>query len=384
MIRLNKKYILPLLSAFVFILWACKEHKAPIESSIKTYTVKVSSAQKTMHFTGTIQPLHKSALMTQMNAVVLSMPYHYGQVVKKGETIFTLNSEELQRDYNDTLTDYLKAKDSYHVMAAKFSGTEDLWKSGLISKNNYLSDMSSLNTTRVTLMQATRKLSELLEKMDPSQHEDLTALSFEEFDKVQMALTTKHNLLHITAPNTGVLLYPPKGQDDKLGSLGVGSQVKASQVLGLIGDLSGISIEIDVPEVDIIDLKVGMPARISGIAFGRETLEGHVVAINDEATMSGGSALPSFSAIVEVHDLTPMQQVFVRVGMSAQVELLLDKSKKLMIPIEALHQETTGAAVNVLGADGKSSLRKVVTGDVNGAEVVIESGLKEGEKVVYG
>ena len=42
------------------------------------------------------------------------------------------------------MTDYLKAKDSDTIAKAKFTGTQDLWGSGLLSKNNYLSEKSNV------------------------------------------------------------------------------------------------------------------------------------------------------------------------------------------------------------------------------------------------
>ena len=91
----------------------------------KTYTVHTALVHRTLYFTGTVQPLHEYTLTSAMDAVVETMRYHYGQHVKKGHVVFILNSAELQKQYNDTLTEYLKAKDSYSVARAKFTGTEE-------------------------------------------------------------------------------------------------------------------------------------------------------------------------------------------------------------------------------------------------------------------
>jgi len=364
-------------------LYACNKSTNTPKHQAEHYTVHTTTMKKTLNFTGTIQPLRENTVTSPMNAVVESMHYHYGQLVQQDETIFTLNSADLQREYNDTLTEYLKAKDGYDITLSKFTGTEELWKAGLLSKNNYLSEQSALNTARIALMQATRKLSELLEKIDDGQHDDLSSLSFAEFDKVRLALTSKHNLIHLKAPRTGVLLYPPKSSDGHFDRLGVGTSIKAGQVLALIGDLSGIRVEIDVPEVDIADVKVGMPATIHGLAFGKQVLEGKLVAINAEASTGSNSALPSFTAIVEVHALSAEQQTWIKVGMSAAIELTLHRSNKLLIPIEAVKQETGHSVVYTLAANGAINKRTITTGPVNGDRVVIESGLNAGDVVTY-
>ena len=354
-----------------------KKHEA------KTYVVRMSPIHKTLFFTGTVQPIQENPLTSPMEAVVEAMPYHYGQSVKGGEGVFTLTSAELQKQYNDTLTEYLKAKDSYTVGRAKFTGTEDLWQAGLLSKNNYLSEKSSLTTARITLMQAKRKLTEMLEKMGDGTYQDLSNLSFAEFDKVRQALSGKHDLIYLKSPSNGVLLYPPKANDDKTGRITVGTPIKAGQVLALIGDLSGIRVEIDVPEIDIDKIKPGMPAIVRGVAFAKQELKGKLVAVNAQASTANGGSLPSFTAIVEVNGLDAKQQSWIKVGMSASIELAVDSLDKLLVPIAAVSQKNGSSVVHLRAENGVISLRPVVTGAAHADSVVIDSGLKAGDVITY-
>jgi HlyD family secretion protein len=370
---------------FIFIsvlLLACHPATSDKKTAIRTCAVERISVHKTLYFTGTLEPLHENALISTMGAVVDSMHYQYGQTIKKGAVVFTLNSAELQKQYNETLTEYLKAKDSYRIAQAKFTGTNDLWEAGLLSKNNYLSEKSNLNTTQITLMQATQKLSEMLEKAGSDHDEKLSALSFEEFDKVRSALTSQHNLIQLKAPNNGVLLYPPKVTNDSSDRITVGSTIKAGQVLALMGDLTGVRVEIDVPEVDISEVKIGMPATIHGLAFSKETLTGTLTAINAQASKNSNSSLPSFTATVEVTSLTPAQQALIRVGMSASVELAIEKTNKLLIPIAAISQEQDKNTVKIQTKQGKIISRTVTTGAIQGDKIVIESGLSVHDVVV--
>jgi multidrug efflux pump subunit AcrA (membrane-fusion protein) len=349
----------------------------------QTFEVKPEAVSKTLYFTGTVEPLQESPITSPMEAIVQTMPYQYGQYVKKGEEIFTLNSAELQKQYNDTLTEYLKAKDSYSIAKAKFAGTEDLWQAGLLAKNNYLSEKSSLNTMRVSLMQATGKLSEMLEKMGETSYQDLSRLSFADFENVRTALAGKHNLIHLKAPNSGVLLYPPKTNDDKTSRITVGAPTKAGQVIALIGDLSGIRIEIDVPEMDIDKIKPGLPATIRGVAFKQE-LKGKLITINAQASATSSGALPSFTAIVEVTGLDKKQQTWIKIGMSASIELSVSSTDKLVIPIKALHQKNGKTIVYVVSPRGSLHAQPVQTGPAFVDKVIIESGLKAGDIVSYG
>ncbi|KTD64168.1 efflux RND transporter periplasmic adaptor subunit [Legionella shakespearei] len=352
-------------------------------TNLNTFEVKPQAFHKTLHFTGTIQPLRESTLTSPMEAVVETMHFHYGQMVKKGDIVLTLNSTELQKQYNDILTDYLKAKDSYSIAKAKFVGTQELWDAGLLSKNNFLSEKSGVDTARVTLMQATRKLTELLEKMDENNAQNFSTLSLSDFEKVRKILTSNHNLIHLKAPSDGVMLYPPKSGDDKTTRVTVGSSVKSGQVIALIGDLKGISVEIDVPEIDIDKIHPGMEATISGVAFGKHQLKGKLVAVNAQASNTSNGGLPSFTAVVEVSSLTEEQQPWIKVGMSAAIELNVDSDNQLLVPIAAVKREKGNSVVRLQLAQGSIEKRIITTGPAQADSVVIETGLKEGDVVVY-
>ncbi|QMT58720.1 efflux RND transporter periplasmic adaptor subunit [Legionella sp. PC997] len=360
---------------------SCGHHKEQKKVALHQYKVEEQTLHKTLHFTGTVQPLHENTIASPMEAVVETMNFHYGQLIKKGDVILTLNSTELQRQFNDTLTEYLKAKDSYTIAKAKFVGTQDLWDAGLLSKNNYMSEKSNVDTGRVTLMQSTRKLTEMLEKLDENNPRNLSALSLADFDKIKKILASNHNVIRLKSPRDGVLLYPPKAGEDKSVRATVGSTVKSGQVIGLIGDLSGISIEIDVPEIDITQIHAGMDALVSGVAFGKYQLKGQLVAVNAQASNNNG--LPFFTAVVEVKKLPPEAQKWIKVGMSASIELSVDNGKQLIIPIAAIKREKGQSVVSLQTKPGALEKRVITTGAAQADTVVVESGLKAGDVVVY-
>ncbi|MBN9230332.1 MAG: hypothetical protein BGO90_10615 [Legionella sp. 40-6] len=382
---MNKRvYKLLMVFSMNLLLVACSSapHGSKQTQGMHQYKVKMQPLHKSLHFTGTLQPLHESTLASPMDAVVSSMSFHYGQVVKKDDVILTLDSNELQKQFNDTFTEYLKAKDSYTVAQAKFSGTQELWHSGLLAKNNYLSEKSSLATVRMSLMQSTRKLTEMLEKIGEEQTRDVSELTLSDFAKVKHILAAQHNLIQIKAPRDGVLLYPPKSGEDKNARITVGSAVKSGQVLALIGDLSGVSIEIEIPEIDVSQVHPGLKAHVRGVAFGKHPLTGEVVVVNAQAS-SSNNGLPFFTAVVEVHDLTAEQQRWIKVGMSATIEIDLEEGKQLIIPIAAVKRENGQIQVQVQRQDGSVQPRIIATGAALADQVVVESGLQEGDVIIY-
>jgi len=362
-------------------LTACGQNSS--NNKLKTFEIHTSTVHDVLHFTGTVQPLHEMTLTSPVDGILENVHYPFGQQVKKGEIVFTLNSASLQKQYNDALTDYLKAKDNFAIAKTKFTGTDDLWKAGLISKNNYMSETSNLNTTHVTLMQAFHTLSAVLEKTGEPSTYKLTELNLADFEKVQHALSTQHHLIQFKAPINGVVLYPPISGDTKSNHLMVGSTVKAGQAMALIGDLAGIRIEIDIPEVDINKIKPGLPAIVRGVAFDQQELKGTLKAITSQAAVASSGTLPSFQATVEVTSLSPQQQAWIKVGMSTTVELAVTRAEQLMVPITAVHLVHGESSVRIRTPSGSIKEQHVVTGAATADSVSILEGLKSGDVLVY-
>lgn len=361
-------------------LTACGHHD---NSKYKSVEIHTSSLHEILHFTGTVQPLHEITLTSPFEGILENVHYPFGQHVKKGQIVFTLNSASLQKQYNDALTEYLKAKDNFAITKAKFTGTEELWKAGLISKNNYMSETSNLNTTHVTLMQSLHALSALLAKTGEQTTEKLTELNLADFEKVQNALSTQHHIIRFKAPINGVVLYPPLSNDMKANHLMVGSTVKAGQALALIGDLSGIRIEIDIPEIDIDKIKPNLSATVHGVAFNQQELKGTLKSITSQAAMTSTSTLPSFQATIEVTSLTPEQQAWIKVGMSATVDLDVTRDEQLMVPIAAVYLNHGKSFVRIRALDGTIIEKRVHTGTSKADSVAILDGLKDGDVVIY-
>lgn len=376
------KWLISLLCLLQLV--SCGSSNGQKNQSSKTYQVQAQPLHQSLHFTGIIQPLREYSLISPLESVVQEMTYSYGQLVKKGDVILTLSSAELQKQYNSTLTDYLKAKDSYSIAKSKFAGTQELWQAGLISKNNYLSEKSNIDTSRVTLMQAKHKLVGMLEQMDDGNLNRVSTLNLGDFDKVSKLLTSSHHLIHLKAPGNGVLLYPPKSNEDKTARVNTGVSVKSGQVIALIGDLKGIKIEIDVPEIDIDKIRPGMKASVSGVAFGKHQLKGQLVAVNAQASNTSNGGLPSFTAVVEVPELSAQEQSWIKVGMSAAIELSVESEPRLTVPIAAITRDKGNSYVNLQVAKGQTVKRLITTGSALSDAVVVESGLKVGDVVVYG
>lgn len=378
-----KRVLRWMLSSILFsMLLACNEKNKEVKVQ-KSFIVTESKNTEQLYFSGEIKPIRETAIAVPMDAKIKTLAFSYGSRVLKGEVLAELDSPQQQKEYDEALTSYLKAKDDLDVALAKFSGTQSLWKEKLVSENMFKSDKSTLFTNRIAFFQAKAKLVSLAKKLKNISTKDMLSLSFSDFNQVQTVLNKSKNIIVIKAPHNGIALEPPKTQDSQ--ALRVGSAMKASEVLALIGDLSGLAITIKVPEVNIDKIKAGMSAEVTGIAFPNMTLKAVVKSINAQANTTAGDAggLPIFTAKVVVPKLTRSEVSILKVGMSASVNVILKEHIRMMVPIKAVNLQGDKAWVMLKLKEGNEKKVIVKTGISTSDSVQIISGIKAGDNIIW-
>jgi HlyD family secretion protein len=368
----------------VLLLVSCGEQAKPVEKIQQTYVLNPQVLSKTLYFSGSVQPIKQTPVIVKDSSVIENVYARYGDRVEKGQKLVQLNSATLHKELNEALTNYLKAKDTYNVTKVKFEGTQQLWDSGLIPKNNYLSEKSSLDTSLISLLQEEEKLKQTANKIQGVNLDKFSKLQLADITKIKKILKTNYNIYTIRANSSGVLLMPPKSTDDGAVDFRPGAHIKENQVIAMIGNMQGVSVNIKISEVDVEKIKKGQKAVIKGVAFPEFPLQGAIVSVGAQASTaaSGSSGFPVFEAHVEVPQLTEQQKKIIKVGMTAAVEVDIKSKKVLMVPIQSVFESNGHTMVNVK-QKGKVIAQNITTGEASVDKVVVESGLKQGDVVVY-
>ena len=141
-----------------------------------------------------------------------------------------------------------------------------------------------------------------------------------------------------------------------------------------------MTITIGIDETDILALKEGQEAEITVESVGEEVYPGTVTEINKIADTSTG--VTQYSAEVLLDKAPGMLP-----GMTADVDIKIEGSENaLIIPVEALHQTSTGAFVYTSFDEETQQYGgrvDVVAGMQNDNYAEILSGLQEGDTVYY-
>lgn len=182
----------------------------------------------------------------------------------------------------------------------------------------------------------------------------------------------------ITAPISGQVITKSIKSGDKI-SKGSGS---SSTTMAVIYDLSVVTFEMSIDELDVSKVKLGQTVEITADAMEGTTFTGKVTNISLESSQSNGvTNYPVTVTLDEVGGLLP--------GMNVDGVIILDSvDDVLMIPVDSLmrgnrvyvRDDTVTEQQGAVPAGFRSV--EVVTGLTSDSFIEIVSGLSEGD-VIY-
>jgi multidrug efflux pump subunit AcrA (membrane-fusion protein) len=321
-------------------------------------------------------------ITTPAEGVIADMAFHYGDTITKDQLLFNISSDKFQSDYKNALMAYIKAKTDFTNNQTLLREGDFLHKNQLISDDDFKSKQTNFFNAQLALVQAKDALTIFLKDMN-IQGDDLFSLSIENIDKINQVLHEQNTLriLRITSPNSGVILLPQDNTSDTSPKKIIkGDEIKQGQVLAMIGDMSGLTIHINVNELDINQINLGQKVKVTGPAFPDLELQGDISAIDRQGETSSGG-LPVFPVEITIHHLSEDQQNIIHIGMSAKVEIQMDNENVITVPLAAVTEENGTCYVNTL-VDGKIKKVAVKTQQTTQDSVVIASNLKAGDRIV--
>ena len=195
----------------------------------------------------------------------------------------------------------------------------------------------------------------------------------------------------ITAPISGQVITKKMKAGDK-----ISNNSNSSNELALIYDLSELTFQMSIDELDISKVKVGQKVKVTADAFPEKTFSGHVSNVGLNGTASNGvTTYPVVVTMDQPGELLP--------GMNVDGVIILEQAEDtLYIPANALQrgdivyvkdtslEGTDQDNDNASGSSGDDYLGdapegftavKVETGIISNSYVEILSGLSEGQEV---
>ncbi|MEG2313071.1 efflux RND transporter periplasmic adaptor subunit [Brevundimonas sp.] len=378
-----------------------------VEAAPMTYTVSQGPFKIGQSFSGRIVPGEQVEIIAETDATVMDIAFRFGDRVEEGQILYRLSAADVWRKTAEARIGYLQAADTASQMENWASGPEmngakrglesagiqfeevrrrheegqRLFERGLIARTEMEGLESSLRQSAQAVTTAQEDLARTeargvgVERQVAGLQRGLASTKLQEAASGSEAV--------IRAPRAGVMVRPRSSStgSDNSGAK-VGGKVGLGQSLGVIAALDGLDVVFRVDEADLILLDTEMVATVTGPGLGGQTLKGHLLAISGEADAGSSGEKTLFEARVRLDPLSEDVARIMRIGMTAQVSLVLYETEQaISVPVSALNN---GAPlVQVQKADGTLEIRPVTLGRIGPDRVEVLSGLSVGEKVVW-
>jgi len=374
------------------------------KTTITTYTVQRGDLLVTVSGSGTLEAERSLDIVSKVSGTVIYV-IEEGKKVKAGDILVKVDPTDYQISYNQALISYKNAENSYEQAKLNYETQKRNLDKNLsdaqISRDNAFLEyqnaeknlerikglfekgfvsQSDLDNAKLTLEKAKNSYTqaETNLKIVKSNYEaqlknlqkDLEAskLSFER-SKLDLQ-NAERNLANtvIRAPFAGIVANVKVVN---------GQIISNNTILMTLLDTDNVELSLEVDETDIGKVSLGLPVRVTLDAFPDEEFEGKVIRISPVATISNN--IPIFKVRVKI----PNPDLKLKVGMSADGDIiLLEKRNVLLIPLKAVRKTERRSYVEVLKGDGTTELVRVTLGEDDGTNVIVESGLKEGDVIV--
>ncbi len=382
-------------------------------ADIPTVTIRPQPINATITVSGQLAPRREVNVTSPIAGKVAAVHFQSGEQVTKGQRLLAVSTVEVERNYRAAQVTYIKALERFNELENwennlevarlrrsigkatldlqtqknKLDETAFLLERGVIPASEHEAAQRQHRNQQLDLESIQQDLQATLAKGGA----DARRVARLELDNARTQMQELEETLHkavLNAPISGVILqpHPSEGEKGKEGILTTGRPVTQGELLLTIGDLTGISVVGHVDEVDIVKIHEGQPVRVSGDAFPDLVLRGKIVHVSSQAgPTQARSALPSFTITVAIDTISPEQRDRLRLGMSANLEVVVyARPAALLVPIDAVQMDEGGKPwVSVKDAQ-TSEVRQVqvVTGITTVDAVEVLEGIKAGDEVV--
>ena len=362
--------------------------------------------------TGKLLPLQMVNLTSPISGKVGQIMVRYGDLVKAGQPLLTMDTSEAMIKYREAKAAYIKAQNSYqqmekwdtsadvaraHRSLAKAKLTlenqkktldesERLYKKGIIPATEYESAKHQYTNQQMDYLSAQEELKAAQEKGN-SENRKVSRFELENAESRMKQAEKDIASSTVVAPVSGILMKPPASGQSKEGrTVERGTTFQQGELLLAIGDLSGFSVNAKLDEVDVTKVQLGQKVRVSGDAFPGQQLNGSIQSISPHAEEGeGGKSVSSFGIRVVIDSVPPELKKRIMVGMTANLEIIIyEKPDALMVPLVAVHEEQGKRYVIRKKGNAPSDAAEkiaVTTGYTTQEMVEITNGLKAGDLI---
>ena len=378
-----------------------------------TVTVAPRRLISTLALVGTLAPRKELPVTSPTGGKIAGVFFEYGERVVQGQPLVQLDTADINRRYLEASARYLEARDQFRELEnwengpemtqarqavaasrmeleareSKLATASVLLEKGIIAASEHQDAEQQYEVARARHQSALRDLEEERARAGADMVE-VARLRMETASAGKWELERALDNATVLAPVDGVVLHlggdgQRFGDESDRRPLAAGQLVTEGGYLLSIGDLGGLSVTGGVDEVDIVKVKRGQSVRVSGDAFPDLVFEGRIVRISPQSRTGAGGGVPTFDVTAVVDRVAEEHLARLRLGMSANVTVVVrDQPDTMLLPLAAVQGGSGNYRVRVRSEDGELRDVPVKVGETTVYEVEILSGLKAGDEVI--
>ena len=375
--------MLGLLALAVFYVgWTPREQRLKmIEAEAKTNAeerlpvtvtrVKLSTPVREISLPGNVAAIGETPIYARAEGYIKTRMVDIGDVVKKGDMLVEIDSPELDQQLRNSKArlEQLRAgsaqvraaieqaKATAKLAEVNYSRSKQLVESGIVARAD-LDEKTAIQDARKADVKA----------------QEANLVAAEEAIKAQTAEVARIDQMsefkRVTAPWDGIITQ----RNCAVGNLITPAALAAGRDLFRLSDISKLRVFVNVPQVNIGDIRVGQKALVR-IPELKQTLVGSVVRTSNALENQSRTLLAEVNVVNQGRTLLP--------GMYVQVGIETTQTRQLiLVPGDTIVTRSEGIFVAVVGKDNKVTFRKIEVGRDFGTEIEAVSGLSEGDMVV--
>lgn len=305
--------LLALLLVFIIIKVSAGNN---YELSINTAKVESGTVENTVTATGTLQPVYKVDVGTQVSGIVQKIYVDFNSEVKKGDLLAELDRSTLQEQVNQAKSNLSTATSTLTLAQQNYDRTKQLY--------------DNKAATQVVYEEAVNQLTQAKNQMANAQSD---------LQKAQVNIS----YAKIYSPISGVIMSKSVEEGQT-----VASAFSTPTLFTIANDLTQMQVKANVDEADIGQVKEGQNVTFTVDAFPKDVFTGTVRQVRIEPTTS--SNVVTYTVIIDAPN--PDTKLFP--GMTANVSIVVKKEDGLVIPYEATYFTFSEEYMNLLNKEGYS------------------------------
>ena len=333
--------------------------RQPITIIYETAKVERATISNSVTATGTIEPVNKVEVGTQVSGIISKIYVDYNSIVKKGQVIAELDKINLESELASAKANLASSKSELDYQETNYKRMKALHDKGFISDDDFdIADLSYKKAKEAYLVQ---------------------------LQTVQKAQTNL-GYATITSPIDGVVL----SKDVEEGQT-VAASFSTPTLFTIARDLTDMQVVANVDEADIGNVRDGQRVTFTVDAFPDDTFEGRVKQVRQQGEEE--SNVVTYEVVISA----PNNDLKLKPQLTSNVNIYTEKIENVVsVPAKALRFSPSkemmndGEKIKDCNATNKLWIKEanilkaypVKTGITNGIRTQILEGVKEGTAVI--